>query len=124
MELPGPTVTRPITGAVLVIGTLVNETDHAMRVVRPITIKIATVGEEAERILTSVYCPVSDQETYIFNMQHVLFVNRLHRAMVNHYKSISDELYSNLKNPSNVRSEEDDIDTLDKLDKPEITTFH
>lgn len=86
------------------IAQLLNQTEHGVLVLRPISIRLQPVGHDGgalvERLMTSVYCPMSDQESFIFDARHVVFVNRLHSNMIDQYKKLSDELYTSLKEPS------------------------
>lgn len=102
---------------------LLSQTEHLIYINKPITIKLSPVmteGTTVERLLTSVYCPVSDQETFVLDTRHVIYVNRLHPRMVKHYKTMSDELYTNLKNPLQYDLEEKE----DNLEKPDISGYH
>lgn len=100
---------------------LINESNEGVLVSRPIAVRLIPVmtdGETTERMLTSVYCSVSDQESFIFDARHVISVNRLHSKLIDHYNSLSDTLYENLKNPENFKK-------VDKLeDKPKSTLYH
>lgn len=100
---------------------LINETAEGVLVSRPITVRLVPVmsdGETSERMLTSVYCSVSDQESFIFDSRHVISVNRLHPKMIDHYINLSDTLYENLKNPENFkRTDRQEV-------KPKSTLYH
>lgn len=93
------------------IAQLLNQTENGVLVLRPISIKLQPVvsdgGSLVERLMTSVYCPMSDQESFIFDARHVVFVNRLHTNMIDQYKKLSDELYANLKSPGNFSPPEE-----------------
>ena len=100
---------------------LINETGEGVIVSRPITVRLVPVmsdGETIERMFTSVYCSVSDQESFIFDARHVISVNRLHSKLVDHYIDLSETLYENLKNPENFKK-------ADKQEvKPKSTLYH
>ena len=96
-----------------VIAQLLNETQHGVLLLRPITIKMSTVmsdGVPVERMMTSVYCPMSDQESFIIDSRHVMFVNRLHSNMINNYISMSTELYESIKFEPKEHKQEDKLD--------------
>ena len=98
-------VVNLVTGEQLV-GKLINETPDGVLLFRPISIKLVPViadGESVERLITTVYCGMSDQESYIFDARHIVNVNRLHSKMVDHYLDLSDSLYANLKDPEKFK---------------------
>lgn len=83
-----------------VLAQLLNETQHGVLLLRPITVKMSTVmsdGVPVERMMTSVYCPMSDQESFIIDSRHIMFVNRLNPNMIKNYISMSTELYESVK---------------------------
>lgn len=94
-----------------VIAQLLNETQHGVLLLRPITIKMSTVmsdGVAQERMMTSVYCPMSDQESFIIDSRHVMFVNRLNPNMISNYVNMSKELYESIKFKPVEHNQEDD----------------
>ena len=110
------------------IARLLNQTDNGVLVLRPISIKLQPVvsdgGDLVERLVTSVYCPMSDQESFIFDARHVLFVNRLHPQMISQYENLSEDLYTSLKDPGRFsppkrrdQPKEEHIDEVPKEDK-------
>jgi hypothetical protein len=79
-----------------VITQLINETQQGILILRPIKITMAAVmadGVPVERMMSSVYCAMSDQESFIINSRHIVFVNRLHPKMIDTYINMSKELY-------------------------------
>lgn len=96
-----------------VIAQLLNETQHGVLLLRPITIKMCSVmsdGVPVERMMTSVYCAMSDQESFIIDSRHVMFVNRLHPNMIKNYISMSTELYECIKfEPKDHSDKSEDI---------------
>jgi hypothetical protein len=79
-----------------VITQLINETQRGILILRPIKIIMATVrhdGVPVERMMSSVYCAMSDQESFIIDSRHIMFVNRLHPKMIDTYINMSKELY-------------------------------
>lgn len=100
-----------------VIAQLLNETQQGVLLLRPIMIKLSTVmsdGVPVERMMTSVYCPMSDQESFVIDNRHVMFVNRLHPKMINTYISMSKELYSSSRFDSTEQPEEKQESVLEK----------
>lgn len=82
-----------------VIARLLNQTPDGILLFRPITLKSYPMmhnGVIGERLTTSVFCPVSLDESFVFDLRHCLFINRLHPNMVHHYEKLSEDLYSNL----------------------------
>jgi hypothetical protein len=79
-----------------VITQLINETQQGILILRPIKIIMATVmsdGVHVERMMSSVYCAMSDQESFIIDSKHIMYVNRLHPKMIDTYIRMSKELY-------------------------------
>ena len=113
-----------------IIAQLINQTPDGIIVLRPITLKYVTVlveGSMSERITTQLYCPVSDQESFVFDARHCIYVNRLHPRIIPHYKRLSEEMYSSLHRA--VSLDELDSDEPEKeqevhQDKPKNITYH
>jgi hypothetical protein len=79
-----------------IITQLINETQQGILILRPIKIVMSTVmsdGVPVERMMSSVYCAMSDQESFIIDSRHVVYVNRLHPKMIDSYVKMSKELY-------------------------------
>ena len=110
------------------IGQLLNHTNEGVLILQPISIKLHPIvtdgGELVERLTTSVYCPLSDEESFVFDNRHVLYVNKLHENMVDQYWKLSKELYKSLKNPNNFSSpkKNEPEEYVEKSDKK--ITFH
>lgn len=120
-------VVKLVTGDQLIAKCL-NQTDHGILILRPITIKLVPVrhdGKMIERMLTSVYCPVSDQESFIIDTRNVIFVNRLHPNMIDHYDQLSDSLYDNMKNPNRFEQVDRKNDEPEEpVSKPDNIVYH
>lgn len=107
-----------------IIAQLLNETQQGVLLLRPITIKLATVmsdGVPVERMMTSVYCPMSDQESFVIDNRHVMFVNRLHPKMIKNYISMSKELYE--ANRFEAAETQNDKQQEDNLEETRSTTI-
>lgn len=100
-----------------VITELLNETNEGILILRPITVNLVPVkydGAYVERMMTALYCPMSDQESFVIDHKHVVFVNRLHPKMINNYIKMSKELYSS----SRFEVQENN----DNVQEPEISS--
>lgn len=102
-----------------VIAQLLNETQQGILILRPIKITMSTVmsdGIPVERMLSSVYCAMSDQESFIIDHKHVVYVNRLHSKMIDNYIRMSKELYESSRfEPSNKQ---------DLTEQPNESTYY
>lgn len=120
-------VVKLVTGDQLIAKCL-NHTDNGVLILRPITVKLVPVmsdGEVIERMLTSVYCPVSDQESFIIDTRNVIFVNRLHPSMIDHYNQLSDSLYESLKDPNRFQHADPKNDEPEEpVSKPDNIVYH
>lgn len=93
-----------------VITQLINETQQGILILRPIKITMSTVmsdGVPVERMMSSVYCAMSDQESFIIDSRHIMFVNRLHPKMIDTYINMSRELYDS--NRFEVATKKEDL---------------
>lgn len=92
-----------------VITQLLNETQQGILILRPIKISMSTVmsdGVPVERMLTSVYCAMSDQESFIIDNKHVMYINRLHSKMIDNYIRMSTELYESNRFEEAIKKED------------------
>lgn len=99
-----------------VITQLINETQQGILILRPIKISMSTVmsdGVPVERMLTSVYCAMSDQESFVINNKHVMYVNRLHSKLIDDYIGMSTELYESNRFQEATKKEDELIQSSD-----------
>ena len=113
------------------IGQLLNITENGVLVLRPITIKtqhVITPSGSVERLTTSVYCPLSGDESFLFDISHVLFVNKLNANMCDQYFKLSKELYESLHDPNGFHPPNDDDEPEEvqeqQMSQTKKTTYH
>lgn len=115
-----------------IIARLLNSTPDGILLFRPITLKSYPMmhnGVIGERLTTSLYCPVSSDESFVFDLRHCLYINKLHPNMISHYERLSEDLYSNLNRAvklDDLEEEEEDNEEHHELttEKPDNVTLH
>ena len=118
-------VIKLVTGEQL-IARLLNHTDDGVMIFRPIVLRYYPAiqnGREGEKIATSLFSPMSSDESFVLDIRHCITISKLHSKIVPHYENVSEELYNSLDNSVALDSEEEVPD--DRLpEQPDNSVFH
>lgn len=93
-------IIRLVTGEQL-IAKILNHTSDGILVFRPIVLKYYPAienGKVGEKLTTALFCPLSCDESFVFDVRHCISVSKLHSKIVPHYENVSEDLYASLDN--------------------------
>lgn len=118
-------IIRLVTGEQL-IAKLLNHTPDGVLVFRPVVLKYYPAienGRVGEKLTTSLFSPLSSDESFVFDIRHCVCISKLHSRIVPHYENVSDDLYTSLDNAVDLDNQEEVAD--DKLtEQPDNSVYH
>lgn len=110
-----------------ILGRILNHTPDGVLLYRPITLKFQTMikdGVMGERLTTSLFCPVSSDESFVFDVRHCLHISKLHPGMINQYNRLSSELYENLNYAVKLDNHDEPEEKQEPVEKPDNIVYH
>jgi len=103
------------------MATFEGEDDRYVKVEKPITIRTIVVPElNKESITASPYCPFSDSTSFVLEKTHIVYIKKLHKVYIPHYKSFLESYEEAMIPTTRQELQQEGFDDLEDLTVEEI----
>lgn len=110
-------VLKLITGETL-MATYEGEDDKFVKIDAPVQIKTILIPELNRESVSAVpFCPFSESKMFVLEKSHLVYIKRLNKAFIPHYKNFL-KVYDEAMIPASMTDE--DLDDLEDLTVEEI----
>lgn len=113
-------VLKLISGETL-MATFEGEDEQFVKVEKPISIRTYVIPElNKESITASPYCPFSDSTSFVLEKSHIVYIKKLHKVYIPHYKNFLQSYEEAMLPVSRHQVEEEGFDDLEDISVEEI----
>lgn len=110
-------VVKLVTGETL-MATYEGEDDKFVKIDYPVQIRTVLIPELNKESVSAVpYCPFSESKSFVLEKNHLIYIKRLNRSFIPHYKNFV-KMYDEAMVPASLT--EEDLEELEGLTVEEI----